>query len=152
MLAKRGFPKDATKVDQFGNNGPVIVREANEETMLCAVQDYYNTELVDDWPYYADFWVYTESTKDGYEVFVATHNRDRISVNEDIHYYENDLAGELKDAIANGGKIYVDDLDAYYVTEAVQNCYLYLRDRLTEEIENELINDGYVREEETKNT
>ena len=133
MLDKRGFPEDAT-----------------EESMLYAVQDYYDTELVDDWPNHADYWVYTESTRDGYEVFVATHNPDRISINEDVHYYENDLAGELEDAIADGGKIYVDDLDAYYVTEAVRECYDYLRDRLTEEIEDELIDDGYVREEETE--
>ena len=133
MLDKRGFSEDAT-----------------EESMLCAVQDYYDTELVDEWPNYADFWVYTESTRDGYEVFVATHNPDRISINEDVHYYENDLAGELEDAIADGGKIYVDDLDAYYVTEAVRECYDYLRDRLTEEIEDELIDEGYVREEETE--
>ena len=133
MLDKRGFPEDAT-----------------EDTMLYAVQDYYDTELVDQWPNYADYWVYAESTRDGYEVFVATHNPDSISINEDVHYYENDLAGELEDAIADGGKIYVDDLDAYYVTEAVQGCYLYLRDRLTEEIEDELINDEYVREEETE--
>ena len=133
MLDKRGFSEDAT-----------------EESMLCAVQDYYDTELVDEWPNYADYWVYTESTRDGYEVFVATHNPDRISINEDVHYYENDLAGELEDAIADGGKIYFDDLDAYYVTEAVRECYEYLRDRLTEEIEDELMNDGYVREEETE--
>ncbi len=133
MLDKRGFPEDAT-----------------EESMLYAVQDYYDTELVDEWPGYADFWVYPESTADGYEVFVATHDPNRISINEDIHYYENDLAGKLEDAIADGGKIYVDDLDAYYVTEAVQECFLYLRDRLTEEIEDELIDDGYAREEETE--
>ena len=133
MLDKRGFSEDAT-----------------EESMLCAVQDYYDTELVDDWPGYADFWVYTESTADGYEVFVATHNPDRISITEDVHYYENDLSGKLEDAIADGGKIYVDDLDAYYVTEAVRECYDYLRDRLTEEIEDELIDEGYVREEETE--
>lgn len=135
MLDKRGFPEDAT-----------------EDTMLCAVQDYYDTELVDDWPNRADFWVYAESTADGYEVFIATHNPDRISINEDVHYYENDLSGKLEDAIADGGKIYVDDLDAYYVSDAVQECYDYLRDRLAEEIEDELINDGYVREEETETT
>ena len=133
MLDKRGFSEDAT-----------------EESMLCAVQDYYDTELVDEWPNYADFWVYAESTRDGYEVFVATHNPDRISINEDVHYYENDLAGELEDAIADGGKIYVDDLDAYYVTEAVLQNYEYLRDRLTEEIIDELTDEGYVREEETE--
>ena len=133
MLDKHGFPEDAT-----------------EESMLCAVQDYYDTELVDEWPGYADFGVYTESTRDGYEVFVATHNPNSISINEDVHYYENDLASKLEDAIADGGKIYVEDLDSYYVIDAVLHTYEYLRDRLTEEIEDELINDGYVREEETE--
>lgn len=132
MLDKRGFTEDAT-----------------EENMLCAVQDYYDTELVDEWPGYADFWVYTESTADGYEVFIATYNPEHISINEDVHYYENDLSGKLEDAITDGGKIYVDDLDAYYVSDAVRECYDYLRDRLTEEIEDELIDEGYVREEET---
>ena len=133
MLDKRGFSEDA-----------------NETTMLYAVQDYYDTELVDQYPNYADYWVYPESTADGYEVFIATHDPDRISINEDVHYYENDLSSKLEDAIKDGGKIYVDDLYAYYVADAVQECYIYLRDRLTEEIEDELINDGYAREEETE--
>jgi len=135
LLDKRGFSEDA-----------------DEESMLCAVQDYYDTELVDRWPNHADFWVYSESTADGYEVFIATHNPNSISINEDIHYYENDLSSALEDAIADGGKIYVDDLNSYYVTDAVQECFLYLRNRLTEEIEDELTNDGYVREEETETT
>ena len=63
MLDKRGFPEDA-----------------NEDAMLYAVQDYYDTELVDQWPNYADYWVFAESTKDGYEIFVATHNPDSISI------------------------------------------------------------------------
>ena len=70
MLDKRGFPEDAT-----------------EESMLCAVQDYYDTELVDDWPNYADFWVYAESTADGYEVFIATYNPENISINEEVYYH-----------------------------------------------------------------
>ena len=134
MLDKRGFPEDA-----------------NEDIMLCAVQDYYDTELVDEYPYHADYWVYSESTADGYEVFIATHNPNSISINEDVHYYENDLAGKLEDAIVNGGKIYVEDLGAYYVIDAVLHNYEYLRTRLTEEIEDELIDEGYVREEETEN-
>jgi hypothetical protein len=133
LLDKRGFSEDA-----------------DEESMLCAVQDYYDTELVDRWPNHADFWVYSESTADGYEVFIATHNPNSISINEDIHYYENDLSSALEDAIADGGKIYVDDLNSYYVTDAVQECFLYLRNRLTEEIEDELTDEGYVREEETE--
>lgn len=133
MLDKRGFSEDVT-----------------EDDMLCAVQDYYDTELVDEWPNYADYWVYPESTADGYEVWIATHNPDSISVNEDIYYYENDLAGVLEDAIADGGKIYVDDLDAEYVTEAVLQCYEYLRDRLTEEIIDELQEDGYEYENEAE--
>ena len=134
MLDKRGFPEDAS-----------------EESILCAVQDYYDTELISDWwPDAANYWVYTETTRDGYEVFVATHNPDRIIINEDVHYYENNLAGELANAITDGGKIYVDDLDAYYVSDAVRECYDYLRHRLAEEITDELINDGYVREEETE--
>ena len=135
LLDKRGFSEDA-----------------DEESMLCAVQDYYDTELVDRWPNHADFWVYSESTADGYEVFIATHNPNSISINEDIHYYENDLSSALEDAIADGGKIYVDDLNSYYVTDAVQECFLYLRNRLTEEIEDELTDEGYVREEETETT
>ena len=133
MLDKRGFPEDTT-----------------EKSMLCAVQDYYDTELVDEWPSYADFWVYAESTADGYEVFIATHDPERISINEDVHYYENDLSGRLENEIADGGKIYVDDLDAYYVSDAVRECYDYLRDRLAEEITDELIDEGYVSEEETE--
>ena len=45
------------------------------------VLDYLSTEIVDEFDK-GDFKVYSESTADGYEVYVATHDDQNVSINE----------------------------------------------------------------------
>ena len=118
------------------------------EAMLKKVCEYYDTEIIEDWDDNCDFFIYAESTADGYEVFIATSNPRNPCINEDVYYYDSDLAGVLEDVLAEGGSIYVDDLDSDYVQSAVEESYIYLYDRLLEETENELIDEGYEYDEE----
>jgi hypothetical protein len=39
--------------------------------------------------------------------------------------------------------IYVDDLDAYYVQDAIDRAWQAYVDEMSEEVENELIEEGY---------
>ena len=118
------------------------------EFMLKKVCEYYDTEVSEDWDDDADFFMYTESTADGYEVFIATWDTRSPSINECVYYYDSDLAGVLEDALVEGGKIYVEDLQADYVQEAAESAYDYLYERLIEETENELLDEGYEYEDE----
>lgn len=122
-----------------------------------SVLKHYGYELIDEWPNHnnAEFFIYPESTQDGYEVYVVTADPDNVSICEEVYYYDSDLGDALADAIkcGTGGdeyyreKIYVDDLDADYIDEAMCRLFEYLSVRFEEEVINELINEGYEHED-----
>ncbi len=112
---------------------------------LKVIQDHYDFELTGDWNGTPDYSIYTETTADGYEVWVATTGDGRnVCINEDVHYYENDLADKLAEAMTDyNEQIYVDDLDSYYVQDAVTAVYDEYVNDMKQEIENDLIEEGY---------
>ena len=112
---------------------------------LEVIQAHYDFELTGDWNGTPDFSIYTETTADGYEVWVATNGDGRnVCINEDVHYYENDLADKLAEAMTDYNElIYVDDLDSYYVQDAVTAVYEEYVNDMKQEVENELIEEGY---------
>lgn len=119
-----------------------------------SVLKHYGYKLIDEWDDNAEFFIYPESTQDGYEVYVATANPDKVSICEDVYYYDSDLGDALAEAMRYGNgdtdypeKIYVDDLDADYVDQAMQDEFQYLAERFEEEVINELINEGYEHED-----
>ena len=120
------------------------------EFMLKKVCEYYDAEISEDWDDNADFFIYSETTADGYEVYIATNSPRTPSINEDVYYYDSDLAEALENALVDGARIYVDYLQDDYVNEAAESAYDYLYERLIEETENELIDEGYEYEDETE--
>lgn len=116
------------------------------------LQKYYEFELTDSYSGTPDYSIYTETTADGYEVFVATSGDGRdVCINEDVYYYDSDLSDPLYDAIMDYNElIYVDDLEAYYVQDALDRAWETFIDDMVGEIEDELIEQGYEREKETE--
>ena len=123
-----------------------------DENALAKLQDYYEFELTDSYNRTPDYSIYTETTADGYEVWVATSGDGRnICINEDVYYYDSDLAQALYDAMFDYNElIYVDDLEAYYVQDAIEQAWESFISDMIDEVENELIEQGYEREEETE--
>jgi hypothetical protein len=119
---------------------------------LKKLQDYYEFELTDSYNRTPDYSIYAETTADGYEVWVATTGDGRnICINEDVYYYDNDLSDPLYDAMMDYNElIYVDDLEAYYVQDAIDRAWETLIDDMIGEVEDELIEQGYEREKETE--
>ena len=119
--------------------------DVSHDEALEAIQDHYEFKLVDDWNKTPDFSIYTETTADNYEVWVATYgDGSKVNIGEDVHYYENDLAEKLAEAMTDYNEvIYVDDLDSYYVQDAVTEVYDSYYNDLKQEVENELIEEGY---------
>tara|TARA_B100000900_G_C20205004_1_gene563428 strand:- start:134 stop:532 length:399 start_codon:yes stop_codon:yes gene_type:complete len=72
------------------------------------VLDYLNTEIVDEFDK-GDFKVYSESTADGYEVYVATHDDQNVSINEDVYYYDSDLAEVIMEVLEEHYSVYIDE-------------------------------------------
>jgi hypothetical protein len=126
-------------------------KQINDEDLAKeSVLKHFNVEFTDQWSSNADFYVYEESTADGYSVFIATHDTSSISVNENVYYYDSDLGDALEEHIrySNGDEenpeiIYVDDLYQQFIDDAIIQLFEYLAERFEEEVIDELENEGY---------
>ena len=126
----------------------------NEDVVKQNVLDHYGVELTDNWTAKAEFYIYEETTKDGYTVYVATNDTDSISVCEDIYYYDGDLSDVLEEQIkySNGDEeyrevIYVDDLYQNFIDLAIENLFVYLAEKFEEEVIDELLDEGYEQQD-----
>jgi len=115
----------------------------DEEYVRKLILEHYDAELTDQWQQNCDYYIYEESTADGYSVFVACYDTRSICVNEDIHYYDSELSNRLQDAIKDGGEIYVDDYHQDFIDDAIQELYVMLAERFHEQAIDELEDEGY---------
>ncbi len=114
------------------------------DQMREKVLDYYNVEFTDRFNNNCGYYIYTESTRDGYEVWVATESMGGVCISEDVYYYDSDIYDALIDAIKDElSPIYVDDTEADYINYAIEELYDYLYDRKLQETETELEDEGY---------
>ncbi len=135
---------DKLITSKLEKQGYLEYRDMEETEAWNLLQAHYNCEVHDQWRNNSyDFYCYEETTADGYSVYVATHNVDSVCVSEDVHYYDNDLSSEIIDAIKDGSTMYIDDLDAHYFMDAVEECYDDMIDKLRNDIEEQLIEQGY---------
>lgn len=128
-------------------------KQINDDFVQEAVLNHFNVELTDDYSSNADFYIYEESTADGYSVFVATHDQNSININENVYYYDSDLSDALEEFIkySNGDEdnpeiIYVDDLHQHFIDDTMGRLFEYLAARFEEDIIDELKDKGYVYE------
>ena len=137
-LKKRGLSSS----DMYGAED-----EDADYKKLC---EHYEFELTDQWNRYVDYWLYTETTADGYEVWIATDNGDgNVNVNEDVHYYDSDLSEVICEWIRYGGcKIYVDDMEAYYLTDALERMFENMIESIKDDIIVKLEDEGYEHKDE----
>ena len=133
-------------------------KQINDEDLAKeAVLKHFGIEFIDDYSSDADFYIYEESTADGYSVFIATHNQDSVNVNENVYYYDSDLGDALEEFIkySNGDEdnpeiIYVDDLNQQFIDDAIVQLFEYLAERFEEEVIDELQDKGYVYDDPKK--
>jgi hypothetical protein len=119
-------------------------KDMTYDQMREKVLDYYNVEFTDRFDNNHGFYIYTESTRDGYEVWVAAEDIRNISISEDVYYYDSDIHEALIDAIKDElSPIYVDDTEADYINYAIEELYDYLYDCKLQETETELEDEGY---------
>jgi hypothetical protein len=124
--------------------------ELAEESVL----KHFHVELTDQWANDASFYIYEESTVDGYSVWIATYDTSQINIGEDVHYYDSDLSDALEEAIryGNGDEhnpdlIYVDDLYQDFIESAIQELFTYLSNRFEKEVIEQLLNEGYEQQD-----
>jgi len=126
--------------------------DPDQDVMLEILQNEYGFELTDSYNRNPDYSIFAESTADGYEVWIATFgDGSDVCVGEDIHYYDSDLSDKLQEAMVDHCElIYVDDLEANYVQDAIMYAYQDLYEDKEQEITNELIEQGYEWPEEVE--
>ena len=131
-----------------------------DERKIELVKSYFNVTFTEDFDG-ADLYCYTESTRDGYDVYVVTHDMNAISINEDVFYYDSDVAEALIDEITSYGgfiKIYIDSyladdiyLDAQLLELFAENVERIIEDELPSEEEIKELNVEYSLNEEDEN-
>ena len=123
--------------------------EIDIEEMQKIVCEYYDATIKNDWGH-ANMFFTTLSTADGYELYMASEDESSPYFDQDIYYYESDWFEKLPDAIRDGLTIHVDEhyMDEYGYEDAITEVYEDYWNDNKEEIENELIEDGYEWEEE----
>jgi hypothetical protein len=119
--------------------------DIDHDEALKVVKNHYEFDITDTWNKTPDYSIYAETTADGYEVWVTTSGDGRnVCINEDVHYYDHDLAERLVEAASDYNElIYVDDIDSDYVQDAVMQLYESYTSEMKKQVENELIEEGY---------
>ena len=129
---------------ELAEQGWLDINEVDQEYQRQMVLDHYNVELTDRFDNNCDYYIYGESTRDGYEVWVAAEDVGNVCISEDVHYYDSDLHDELIDAIKNElSPIYLDDVNADFVDYAIEQLYEFAYDEKYDEVESELEDQGY---------
>ena len=118
--------------------------EIDIEEMQKIVCEYYDATIKNDWGY-ANMFFTTMSTADGYELYFAGENESSPYFEQDVYYYESDWFEKLPDCIRDGLTIHIDEhyMDEYNYQDAITEVYEDYWNDQKEEIENELINEGY---------
>ncbi len=98
-----------------------------EEKMIKIAKKSLGLTITDSFDKCCDLYCYNESTVDGYDVWVLTHNLQDIHVCENVYYYEHDLAGAVMEEIQyNGGTETLLHMDEYLWDD------LYMDDKMLE--------------------
>ena len=77
-----------------------------------------------------DYQCYTESTADGYEVYVLKPTNDEMNINEHVHYYDSNLAEELFEVLLESQTVFMDQYlwDDLYMDDQYEEYWV---DQLT---------------------
>ena len=119
------------------------MQEPSRETIIKVVKQHFNFRIDDNAYSNYDIAAYTESTADGYEVYVVTNDMQSISISEDVYYYESDVPQAIIDEIIGYGGgdtvVYVDQyfLDEIYFDDALADLFLENIDDILAEAEEE---------------
>ena len=119
------------------------MQEPSRETIIKVVKEHFNFKLDENAYNYYDIAAYTESTADGYEVYVVTNDMQSININEDVYYYESDVPQALIDEIIGYGGgdtvVYADQyfLDEIYFDDAMADLFVENIDDILAEAEQE---------------
>ncbi len=110
-----------------------------EERMIELVKNHLEISISQDVSDFdnVDCHIYSESTADGYDVYMCTNNPSQPSICEDVYYYDNDLPDAFRDQIRWGDR-------TFYICDSIyEDCYFddTLLEAFSEYVEDIIEND-----------
>ena len=117
-------------------------KEPTNEKMIEAVKSYYGLKIDENAYNNADVYAYEETTADGYSVYVVTHDMKSICINEDVYYYDSDVAEAIMEMVTNSNgycTLYADQyfLDDIYFDDHLLEHFSEIAENIYEEIQND---------------
>ena len=98
-----------------------------EEKMIKIAKKALGLTITDSFNDGCDLYCYSESTVDGYDVWVLTHSLKDINICENVYYYDSDLASAIMEEIQyNGGSETLLHMDEHLWDD------LYMDDQMLE--------------------
>jgi hypothetical protein len=132
-------------ISKLEERGVLKTYDSNEQLALSQIQDYFGFELTSTYDgrnHSVSF--YEETTADGHGLWVIRYGNGPIDICEDVYMYDMQMAEGLCEVISNGyGVIYVDDVEQRWVQDALFETYEQYIINVKQEIEDELIDEGY---------
>jgi len=135
-------------LQRLDEKGVIYPRELDTEEAEKIVLKHYDAEITTEWNS-CQLYFYTQTTADGYEVYMATEDDRSPYIEQDLYYYESDWLEKLPQAIYDGLCIYIDEYnkDEYAYQDAIEEVYEEYWNDMKQEVEDELIEEGYEYEE-----
>ena len=112
--------RESHKLEVTGSN-PVTATNIKLNAMIEKLEKLLNVKITEDWPRNPELSIYTQSTVDGYEVFIITNDDRNINWEEDVYYYEpsfEDIIERIKDVSYDYDDeqtvIYCSDIEQFF--------------------------------------
>ncbi len=130
--------------ERLEDKGVTVPHETSQEDKISKLELEYGFNIVNDWDK-CDAYFYTDETADGYQIWIATEQEGNVCINEDVYYYESHWFEKLADYLRDGCRVYVDSYsqDEYGFEEVIEAIYEEWYMESHEEMEDELIDEGY---------
>jgi len=140
---------DELIAEQMSKLGYDDTKFHDEEYIQDKVLEHYEATITDEWKDRMDFYMYEESTSDGYSVFIATHDPANININDDVNYYDSEFSTILVEVIEMGNnepEIYIDSPSECWVGDAMSQLFEGICENIELQAIGNLIDLGYDEE------
>jgi len=140
---------DELIAEQMSKLGYDDTKFHDEEYIQEKVLEHYEATITDEWKDRMDFYMYEESTSDGYSVFIATHDPANININDDVNYYNSEFSTILVEVIEMGNnepEIYIDSPSECWVGDAMSQLFEGICENIELQAIGNLIDLGYDEE------
>ena len=106
-----------------------VFRKLTDTRKIELICDHFELDISHDINHFDSVHcaIYSESTADGYDVFVVTNDTKNVSICEDVYYYDHDIGEAFREQVRYGDK-------TFYIEEYMyEDCYI--EDQLIEMFE-----------------